>query len=121
MLGLSREQTRAFLGLSLGGLRHCVERNELTPWRDKSGVWRFDPEEVAKLCRARAGRQGGSQGEMAAHAFAMFQSATPFEDVVMRLEQPPHVIRRLYRDYLTGFDREDRALELDEPVFKKEE
>lgn len=71
----------------------------LHPERGPDGVHIFDQAEIEALARQRpledAPRPIGSEGEVAAAAFALFKKGVDPRDVVIELEQPPEVIKKL--------------------------
>jgi len=69
----------------------------------------FDLAEVQALARQRPGESDRpkctSAGEIAAAAFALFKKGVDPRDVVIELEQPPEVIKKLQAEWLLMGDR----------------
>ncbi len=81
----------------------------LHPERGPDGVHFFDLAEVQALARQRPVEsdrpKSTSAGEIAAAAFALFKKGVDPRDVVIELEQPPEVVKKLQAEWHLMGDR----------------
>ncbi len=59
------------------------------------------------------GRKGAahmSEGEVAAAVFKLIDNGKELREIVIELEQPPSVVRALYREWLDDFDAGEQRL-----------
>jgi hypothetical protein len=98
----TRSAAAAILQVSVTTIRRW-EGTMLHPVRGADGIHLFDPTEVQELARRRPtpppAKNSGSEGEIAAAAFALFKKKTSPRDVVIELEQPPAVVQKLHEDW----------------------
>lgn len=112
---LTRRDVAHRLGVSTSSVRR-LENVQLHPAQDASGVYRFDPQEVAALQplaqqprnAVRAERRATTiRGRMAARVFGMFARQSSLPEIVMATKQPPDVVRQLYREWSTTLEEGD--------------
>lgn len=114
--GLGRAQVAERLGVTISTVRR-LEWDRLHPTADERGVWRFDTAEVealaatmpAKPHRSDAipkGRERASarRGRLAARVFRMFGRRMTLPQIVGLTNQPPEIIRALYREWSTSLE-----------------
>lgn len=106
-LGLLRSQVAAYLDWPKGTVEKH-EGKELHPWQDDKGVWRFDPEEVAELCREIKHHPEKKSGTQAAELFRRFSEGMTLQEIVMEMEIDPDVVRKYRRDWRRGYSLKDR-------------
>jgi hypothetical protein len=86
-----------------------IRRSGAALRRGPDGVHIFDQTEIEALARQRpledGPRAAASEGELAAAAFALFKKGVDPRDVVIELEQPPGVIKRLLAEWHLMGDR----------------
>jgi hypothetical protein len=111
---LRRGEVAARLGVSPTTVRRLEERGELHPVVGDGGERLFDPAEVERLAATRAGEAGsgqvsppaapsrspGNSGDLAARAFALFDSGKLPWEVVVETHEPPEVVAKLHGEYV---------------------
>jgi hypothetical protein len=102
--GLTRSQVAHQLGVSTTEVHRMRLRGDLQPKRDDRGVWRYNPAEVVRLAAKRGLAGVRTPGQVAAHAFRMFDHGGDLRDIVLALQVPPEEVRRLYREWQSSLD-----------------
>jgi hypothetical protein len=110
---MTRSQVAARLKVSVSKVR-TMGGKILHPTK-VDGVYRFNPSEVDAVAKG-AGKPAAlprTAGQVAAAVFKMFNDGRELRDIVVELEQPPAVVRALYREWFddlsAGEDRRERA------------
>jgi hypothetical protein len=105
---LTRSAAAAALRVSVTTVRRW-EGALLHPERGPDGVHFFDLAEIEALARQRPMEddrpKSTTAGEIAAAAFALFKRGVDARDVVIELEQPPEVIKKLQAEWYLMSDR----------------
>jgi hypothetical protein len=105
---VTRSAAAAALRVSVTTVRRW-EGELLHPERGPDGVHVFDLAEIEALARQRPAQEerarNGTAGEVAAAAFALFKKGVDPRDVVIELEQPPDVIKKLQAEWHLMGDR----------------
>ena len=117
----TRAQVARRLGKSISTVRR-LEGVDLHPVRGPDGVNRFDPAEVEALAR-RTGAPGSASlapGVLAARVFKRLDEKATLHDLVIELEQPPQVLRALYREWQLGFEDGEKQRRLREQAARGE-
>lgn len=103
---LTRGQVAERLGVSVASVRR-MEGKSLHPTIEGASVRHFDPAEVEAVkgtLAATPKKSAPSDGALHAKAFRLFREKREFDEIVIELEQPPAVVRGLYRDWQSGFE-----------------
>jgi len=104
---LTRGQTARRLGVAVATVRR-MEGTKLHPRRE-NGQWFFDAQEVEHLARERATEprprpaRRTDDGDLAAEVFALLDQRRSFSAIVRQTRESPGVIRKIYRDWRSGF------------------
>ncbi|MES1158245.1 MAG: hypothetical protein ABUL67_04000, partial [Haliangium ochraceum] len=98
-----------------------MEGKSLNPTK-VDGVHYFDRSEVdaAALSMGRKGAAHMTEGEVAAAVFKLIDNGKELREIVIELEQPPSVVRALYREWLDDFDAGEQRLRQAELDAKQE-
>ena len=117
---LTRKQVADRLGVSVSKVR-TLEGKSLNPIKI-DGVHYFERAEVdaAALTRGRKGAAHMTDGEVAAAVFRLIDGGKELREIVIELEQPPSVVRALYREWLDDFDAGQQRLRQAEQEAKQE-
>lgn len=117
---LTRKQVADRLGVSISKVR-TMEGKSLNPIKVE-GVHYFDRSEVdaAALSMGRKGAAHMNEGEVAAAVFKLIDNGKELREIVIELEQPPSVVRALYREWLDDFDAGEQRLRQAEQEAKQQ-
>jgi hypothetical protein len=100
---LTRGQVARRLDVSIATVRR-LEGTVLHPRTDEDGVRLFEAQEVERVALARSSKPMSkaatmSEGEVAAEAFKLFRQGYDLDEVVIRLKQPPRIVRQLFAEW----------------------
>jgi hypothetical protein len=117
---LTRKQVADRLGVSVSKVR-TMEGKSLNPIKIE-GVNYFERSEVdaAALSMGRKGAAHMTEGEVAAAVFELIDHGKELREIVIELEQPPSIVRALYREWLDDFDAGEQRLRQSELEAKRE-
>jgi len=117
---LTRKQVADRLGVSISKVR-TMEGKSLHPMKI-DGVHYFERSEVdaAALNLGRKGAAHMTEGEVAAAVFKLIDNGKELREIVIELEQPPSVVRALYREWLDDFGEGEERLRQAELEAKQE-
>ena len=117
---LTRKQVADRLGVTVSKVR-TMEGKALNPIKIE-GVHYFDRGDVdaAALSMGRKGATHMTEGEVAAAVFKLIDSGKELREIVIELEQPPSVVRALYREWLDDFGAGEQRLQAAERAAKQE-
>lgn len=106
---LSRSEVAKRLGVSKATIRRR-EGTELHPTIGPRGERAFDPKEVEALASAArvTKKRPQTKGEIAAWIFELIDQQKSLAEIVKTTRQPPDVVRKLYRERATGFEKGER-------------
>ena len=111
---MTRSQVAARLRVSVSKVR-TMEGKTLHPTK-VDGVYRFNPSELEAfaLDSGKPAPLPRTAGQVAAAVFKMFNDGRDLREIVVELEQPPTVVRALYREWFDDHpeatdDRPDRG------------
>ena len=98
-----------------------MEGKSLNPIKIE-GVHYFDRFEVdtAALSMGRKGAAHMTEGEVAAAVFKLIDGGKELREIVIELEQPPSVVRALYREWMDDFSAGEQRLQEAERAAKRE-
>jgi hypothetical protein len=75
----------------------------LHPQIDEEGQRLFDAAEVERVAHSRSAKPAPeASGEIAGEAFRLFRQGYELDEIVMRLNQPPAMIRSLFNEWCVG-------------------
>jgi hypothetical protein len=100
--GLTRRQVAQQLRVGITTVHRMRVQGQLHPQRDNTGIWRYDPAEVARLAVARGVPNARTDGEIAARVFQMLDQGAGLREIVVAVRLVPQEVRRLYADYKTS-------------------
>jgi len=92
---LQRRDVAKRLGVSYARVRGLEREGQLVPKKDRAGVWRFDPVEVATLAEKSDRRGRSSAGELAARVAELDAEGKTAREIVCLLRVSPELVRRL--------------------------
>lgn len=117
---LTRKQVADRLGISISKVR-TMEGKSLNPVKI-DGVHYFERADVdaAALSMGRKGAAHMTEGEVAAAVFKLIDNGKELREIVIELEQPPSVVRSLYREWLDDFSEGEQRLQQAEQEAKQE-
>lgn len=117
---MARKQVADRLGVSVSKVR-TMEGKSLTPFK-VDGVHYFDRADVdaAALSMGRKGAAHMTEGEVAAAVFKLIDNGKELREIVIELEQPPSVVRALYRELMDDFAEGEQRLRKAEDEAKQE-
>jgi hypothetical protein len=117
---MTRSQVAERLGVSVSKVR-TMEGKSLHPTK-VDGVYRFDPKEIEAAAKTQGRRSGAklTEGEVAAAVFKAINNGQELRDIVIELEQPPSVVRALYREWFDDFGAGEDRLQKAERAEREE-
>ncbi len=105
---LTRSQVAKQLGVSIATVRR-MEGKELHPQtRSADRVRLFDANEVAAVGTKRAKTKtpvASEEGELAAELFKRFSEKQNHHQIVIEMKLPPHVVRKVYAEWMTCLEQ----------------